>query len=68
MAKKLYIMKDHSITIMAKTKYEALYKASVAKGRVVDWSEMEMRTAYLPARISGALTILNPKGIYMPIE
>lgn len=68
MPKKLYVMKDHSITIMAKTKYEALYKASMAKGRVVDWNEMQMRAAYLPAHISGALADLNPKGIYMPVE
>lgn len=66
--KKLYTMKDQSISIMAETKYEALYKASTTLNRVVDWTEMALSVAYMPRYVSDVLVELNPKGIYKPVQ
>ena len=66
--KRMYKMKDNSLTIIAKKKYEALYKASITLGRVVEWREMVMVSSYVVAPIRHALNELNHKGVFRPIQ
>ena len=66
--KRMYKMKDNSLTIIAKNKYEALYKASITLGRVVEWREIVMVFSYVVAPIRHALNELNHKGVFKPIR
>lgn len=66
--KRMYKMRDNSLTIIAKNKYEALYKASITLGRVVEWREMVMVFSYVAAPIHHVLNELNHKGVFKPIQ
>ena len=63
MGKQLYVTKDNKVAVVAKSKYEALYKASVQLGRVVDWTEMSKRTAYLPCYVRDTLLDIGHHGV-----
>ena len=63
MGKHLYVTVDGKVAVIAKSKYEALYKASVATGRVIEWTEMRERAAYMPNYVREVLTDIANKGV-----
>lgn len=67
MGKQLYSMKRGNISVLAKSKYEALYKISVMAGRVIDWTEVEKKTAYIPREAERALQDISNKGVLVKV-
>ena len=67
MGKQLYSMKRGNISVLAKSKYEALYKISVTAGRVIDWTEVEKKTAYIPKAAEEVLQDMSNKGVLVKV-
>lgn len=67
MSKQLYGMKKGNINVLAKSKYEALYKMSVMAGRVIDWTEVEKKTAYIPKEAEQVLQDMSNKGVLVKV-